>query len=232
MVSAPSLVARGLTQLRNIESQFSTLLTTTMILSLLQYLCLFPAAIVAVRFPFVLQDYGQNRQSATHHNVKVSVQLGVMSRCPDALLCESVFNGVMERVAEKMELSLTYVAKYGHSTIVSPSYVSSRIDASEPDFGVRCKHGPDECAGNVQQLCVAKHEPLSSWWEFVQCQNYEGIEKIGNAEVTLKCARIAGIDWNSSQAGECAGLDGNGKGTEGVKLLQKSVVLSHQLGIE
>jgi hypothetical protein len=123
----------------------------------------------------------------------------------------------MEKVAEKIELSLTYIAK---------------IDASEPDIGVRCKHGPEECAGNVQQLCVAKHESPSSWWEFVQCQNYEGSENIGTPETALKCARLAGIDWTSSRAGECAGLDGSGKGAEGVKLLQESVVLSHQLGIE
>jgi hypothetical protein len=77
---------------------------------LLQYLCLLPAAILAVRFPFVLQD-SSPRQSPTHQDVKVPVQLGVMSRCPDALLCESVFNRVMEKVAEKIELSLTYIAK-------------------------------------------------------------------------------------------------------------------------
>jgi len=91
-------------------------------------------------------------------------------------------------------------------------------------------HGAEECAGNVQQLCVANHRPSPSWWEFVQCQNYEGSEKIGNDEIARKCATVAGFDWDTSQAGGCAGLDG--KGTEGVKLLKGSVALSQKLGIK
>jgi hypothetical protein len=46
--------------------------------------------------------------------------------------------------------------------------VAQRLNASEPDWGVVCKHGPDECAGNVQELCAAKYAP-SQWWDFVQC---------------------------------------------------------------
>jgi Gamma interferon inducible lysosomal thiol reductase (GILT) len=200
---------------------------------LLQYLCLVPAAVFAVRSPLVLQDSSQYQQSPTHADEKVRVQLGVMSRCPDALLCENVFNQVLEKVYEKIDLSLTYVAKCVRmSSYCQPSYGYPRIDPSEPDFGVQCMHGAEECAGNVQQLCVAKHEPTSSWWEFVQCQNYEGRDKIGIPDVTLKCARVAGIDWNTSEAGECAGLDGSGKGTEGVRLLKESVILSQKLGIK
>jgi hypothetical protein len=43
---------------------------------------------------------------------RVPVQLGVMSKCPDALLCESTFNAVLEKVGDKMDLSLLYIAKY------------------------------------------------------------------------------------------------------------------------
>jgi hypothetical protein len=43
--------------------------------------------------------------------VKVPVQLGVMSRCPDALICESVFNEVLKTVGEKVNISLVYVAR-------------------------------------------------------------------------------------------------------------------------
>lgn len=182
---------------------------------LLQYLCFVPA--LAVRSPLVLQDSSQYQQNLTHAVVKVPVQLGVMSRCPDALLCENIFDQVLDKVAGKIELSLIYVAK---------------IDPSEPDFGVRCMHGAEECAGNVQQLCVAKYESSSSWWEFVQCQNFEGRDKIGNPDITLKCGRVAGIDWATSKAKECAGLDGNGQGAEGIRLLKESVVLSQTLGVE
>lgn len=63
---------------------------------------------LATRLPTPL-----NNQQA-HWNVekaKVQVQLGVMSQCPDALLCESRFNDVLERVAEKVDLSLVYIGR-------------------------------------------------------------------------------------------------------------------------
>jgi Gamma interferon inducible lysosomal thiol reductase (GILT) len=92
-------------------------------------------------------------------------------------------------------------------------------------------HGPEECAGNVQELCAAKYTPIDQWWEFVQCQNYQGRDKIGLPDVALKCAESAGIDWKQSGVGECAGLDGSGKGEEGVELLRQSIKSAHQLEI-
>jgi len=93
-------------------------------------------------------------------------------------------------------------------------------------------HGPEECAGNVQQLCVNKYAPFENWWEFVQCQNFQGRENVGNPGVALKCATTAGIDWETSGAGVCAGLDGDGKGEEGVALLRRSTLLGKELGIQ
>ena len=43
---------------------------------------------------------------------KVPVELGVMSRCPDALICEGLFNHVLQRVSNKVDLTLRYIAKY------------------------------------------------------------------------------------------------------------------------
>ena len=93
-------------------------------------------------------------------------------------------------------------------------------------------HGPEECAGNVQQLCVNKYAPFKNWWEFVMCQNYQGREYIGEPDVALKCANTADIDWETSGAGQCAGLDGSGKGSEGVALLKKSVLLIEQMNVK
>lgn len=156
------------------------------------------------------------QQSWSSNSHQVPVTLGVMSRCPDALLCETLFDSVIPRVAEKIDLSLTYIAT---------------LNASDPVFGVTCMHGPDECAGNVQQLCVAKYTPLWTWWEFVMCQNYQGRGQIGSADVALKCARTHNIDWEESGVGHCVGLDGNGEGYEGVQLLQDSVRVAGSLGI-
>lgn len=140
---------------------------------------------------------------------------------------------------DKVDFSLTYVGTYvpspppslPHLTTALLLFLLGSINASEPDFGVTCMHGPGECAGNVQQLCVQKYKPLQTWWEFVMCQNYQSRDRIGNADVALKCARASGIDWETSGVGQCAGLDGSGVADEGVKLLKESVVETKALGV-
>lgn len=64
-------------------------------------------AVQAVRPPLVVQD----PTSLTYGDKKVPVTLGVMSRCPDALLCESVFDHVLKKVGDKVDLSLTFIGK-------------------------------------------------------------------------------------------------------------------------
>lgn len=108
----------------------------------------------------------------------------------------------------------------------------SRIDNDEPEFGIKCLHGPEECAGNVQQLCVAKYEPPSRWWKFVQCQNFEGRAKIGNPSIAMKCAKASGFDWETSNVGQCAGIDGSGKASEGIALLKESMAMTQKLLVE
>ena len=53
----------------------------------------------------------ETRVNGYDRDVKVPVVLGVMSRCPDALLCESVFDDVLKEVLEKIDLSLTFVGR-------------------------------------------------------------------------------------------------------------------------
>lgn len=158
-------------------------------------MALAPPLTVQYQFPTAISD-----------DMKVPVVLGVMSRCPDAILCESVFNRVLQRVGEKIDISLSFIAK---------------PNASEPLYGVTCMHGQEECAGNVQELCAAKYHPTSEWWSFVQCQNFQGRDNIGTPSTALNCANAAGIDWENGKAGQCAGKDG--RGTEGIQLLQQSV---------
>ncbi|KAF8914577.1 hypothetical protein CPB85DRAFT_1375382 [Mucidula mucida] len=133
-------------------------------------------------FPFTVQETPFTLQD----DVKVPVHLGVQSRCRDALLCENIFDAVLKKVVNKIDLSLVYVGE---------------LDESEPDFGVVCPHGPQECAGDVHQLCVAKYADFSQFWEFIH---------YWQARTALKCASSAKIDWNAG-AGECAGSDGHGE---------------------
>jgi hypothetical protein len=63
------------------------------------------------------------------------------------------------------------------------------------------------------------------------CQNYQGRGHIGHPDVALKCARTHNIDWEESGVGQCVGLDGSGKGREGVQLLHDSIRAAESLGI-
>ncbi|KIM90789.1 hypothetical protein PILCRDRAFT_811268 [Piloderma croceum F 1598] len=177
-------------------------------------LLILPAVVLALAPPLFTVQYDA---IAGLDDVRVPVLLGVTSRGPDALLCEAVFDQVLNRVIGITDLKLIYVGQ---------------LNPSEPDFGVECLHGPDECAGNVQQLCVAKYTNPTDWWSFVHCQNYQGRDRIGTPDVALNCAKIAGIDWEGGGAGDCAGLDGSGRGSEGVSLLQESVRATEALGID
>jgi len=66
----------------------------------------------------------------------------------------------------------------------------------------------------------------------VQCQNYQGLDSIGQPDVAIKCARSAGIDWEESGVGECIGMDGSAKGKEGIRLLKENIQMTEQLGIK
>lgn len=52
-------------------------------------------------------------------SVKVPVTLGVMSRCPDALLCESVFDKVLKTAGDKADVALSFIGTYVSCTNVS-----------------------------------------------------------------------------------------------------------------
>jgi hypothetical protein len=42
-------------------------------------------------------------------DVKVPVLLGVMSQCPDALICEATMDKVLAQVNDKVDLSLSFI---------------------------------------------------------------------------------------------------------------------------
>ncbi|KAF8341258.1 uncharacterized protein EI90DRAFT_3033274 [Cantharellus anzutake] len=154
-------------------------------------------------------DSGQRTKLA----VRVPVTLGVMSRCPDAFVCENVFDQVLDKVGhEKVDLSLTFIGK---------------LNSSEPIYGVTCKHGSLECTGNIHELCVAKYSGASSiWWPFLRCLNYGGAESIGLERTAKECSKVSDIDWSQSGIEACV------NGEEGPRLLRESVKHTKQLGIQ
>lgn len=174
-------------------------------------LCLFALAQGAI---LQSEEYSNSPQVSWMDEVKVPVVLGVMSRCPDAILCESVWDTVLQQVGNKVDISLSFIG---------------RLNPLDKTYGVDCMHGMQECAGNVYELCVAKYHP-TEWWAFLQCQNFQGTSQIGLTDTAEKCAGIAGFEWTNDAAHKCAG--DNGQGEEGVQLLQRSVRASMHLGIK
>ena len=87
------------------------LLITTMLFSFGALLAAAGIAHAHAFPPLAVQDQLHIDYASALDDVKVPVVLGVMSRCPDAMLCEAVFNRVLERVGSKVNISLTFVAK-------------------------------------------------------------------------------------------------------------------------
>ncbi|KAG9091876.1 hypothetical protein FS749_016167 [Ceratobasidium sp. UAMH 11750] len=171
-------------------------------------LLFFPLLAAATAVPeLVAQDeITQNVQ-----DIKVPVMLGVMSRCPDAITCETVFDKVLERVGDKVDMSLAFIGT---------------VNASEPLYGVTCMHGEFECAGNVHELCAVAHTSShKEWWPFLRCLNYQGRDQIGHLDVSRKCARIVGLDWDQSGIAACV------EGDEGKSLLRESLKYSKRNNI-
>ncbi|KAI5480412.1 hypothetical protein MNV49_000987 [Pseudohyphozyma bogoriensis] len=147
---------------------------------------------------------------------KVPVLLGVMSRCPDAKICENVWDHVLDRVGGLVDIELTYIGKFNESA----------------PYGVSCMHGDDECKGNIQQLCAYKKwlgvsgdvKPWQDWWNFVQCQNYGPSSQIGDESTAKECASSVSHNWNE-EVENCAA------GEEGIQLLHDSVQQSQALHI-
>jgi hypothetical protein len=97
---------------------------------------------------------------------------------------------------------------------------------------MRCMHGAQECAGNVQQLCAQAYHDTDAWWAFVQCQNAAGRYAVGDAALARRCARAAGLDWEDAPAGRCAAIGRGSASAEGRARLRESVARTRAMGIE
>jgi len=118
-----------------------------------------------------------------------------MSRCPDTNVCESVIDGVIQAIGSILDVRVNFIANI-------------------TETGFECMFGPDECTGNIQQLCVEKmySQDNYTWWDFIQCedQNQWNIPKDAQ-----ECAKTLNINWE--QVYTCA------SGTQGKKLLTDSI---------
>ncbi|KAK0522409.1 hypothetical protein OC834_006294 [Tilletia horrida] len=157
---------------------------------------------------------------------RVRVQVGVMSRCPDAHYCEATLDRILDRVNSKVSLHLSYL---GHANASAP-------------WSASCLHGDIECAGNVHQLCVANalrperagrdfdlspSQAQQKWYDVVLCMNYAKA-RIGEESLIQECLKTVhgAPSWDGAGGiGECV------HGKQGTKLLLDSIAQSDKLGI-
>jgi len=134
-----------------------------------------------------------------------------MSICPDAQLCESIFEDVLAEVGSITNLKTEYVAS---------------INA---DGSFYCKHGEPECEGNKQQLCAYQLYPNPNiWFQFVNCQSTNYLLVPDNA---ASCAAQTGIDYTSLSV--CVNTIGNTLFADSIRVTEsRSITKSCSIVIE
>ncbi|CAF1297678.1 unnamed protein product [Adineta ricciae] len=85
----------------------------------------------------------------------VNVEFFVMSKCPDAKKCETLFSPSLLKLSSIVNFTLSFIA-----------YES-------PWNQIQCMHGLDECTGNRQQLCVQDMYSQAVFIRYLQCQTRE-----------------------------------------------------------
>jgi hypothetical protein len=95
------------------------------------------------------------------------------------------------------------------------SYIGQPTD---PDDGVSCRHGPNECLGNILQLCAAKIYPDPKQnLGFAMCME-KRYELIPQRSLIEECAAEYGLEFG--KLNDCASKE---DGSFGVGLLRDSV---------
>ncbi|KYK59472.1 gamma interferon inducible lysosomal thiol reductase [Drechmeria coniospora] len=134
-------------------------------------------------------------------NKLVPLEAHIISKCPDTKAAlHLLILPVMKRVHHMVDFKLNYIGK--------------------PAAGgrVTCKHGQDECKGNIIELCARElyPDPLINL-EFINCLSQDFM-RIPQDALVERCAVEHGIDV--ARLKNCA--IGNG-GAHGLELLRESV---------
>ncbi|OAA61385.1 Gamma interferon inducible lysosomal thiol reductase GILT [Cordyceps fumosorosea ARSEF 2679] len=132
---------------------------------------------------------------------KVPLEAHIMSKCPDTRdAMRQLILPAMQQVYDKVDFKLSY------------------IGSLDDDDGVRCKHGPSECLGNIIELCARElyPDPKISLG-FVMCLTKD-FTHVPERSLVEDCALEHAIDIK--KLNECATRD---DGAHGMHLLRSSV---------
>ncbi|TVY19607.1 hypothetical protein LARI1_G002569 [Lachnellula arida] len=139
----------------------------------------------------------------------VPLEAHIMSKCPDAKDClQKLILPAMMKVVDKVNFTLSY------------------IGTPTANDGVDCLHGPEECLGNIIELCASSlYSDPKIYLGFTMCltKDYEDIPQKSLLE---DCALEHGIDFE--KLNECATRDDGGFG---MGMLRDSVRHSTDAGV-
>ncbi|KAK3390316.1 hypothetical protein B0H63DRAFT_111046 [Podospora didyma] len=131
----------------------------------------------------------------------VPLEAHIMSKCPDAKDClKQLVLPAMQRVYDKVNFTLSF------------------IGTPTDNDGVACKHGPEECLGNIIELCAQKLYPEpKTFLGFTMCLTRD-YNLIPQRSLVEDCALEHAIDFRALN--DCATKD---DGALGMGMLRDSV---------
>ncbi|KAK4238214.1 hypothetical protein C8A03DRAFT_33770 [Achaetomium macrosporum] len=132
----------------------------------------------------------------------VPLEAHIMSKCPDARDClRDLVLPAMQKVHDKVNFTLSFIGT-----------------PTDNDDGVACKHGPEECLGNIIELCAQRLYPdAKTFLGFTMCLTRD-YKHIPQRSLVEDCALEHAIDF--SKLNECATKD---DGALGIGMLRDSV---------
>jgi len=109
----------------------------------------------------------------------IKLEAHIMSKCPDARDClRDLIVPAMVEVSSLVDFKLSFIA--------------TPIESND---GVECKHGPDECLGNMLELCAAKLYPDPKLYlGFTLCLSNQ-YNEIPKRELVQYCSSEHGIEF-------------------------------------
>ncbi|KAK4163255.1 hypothetical protein QBC43DRAFT_213519 [Cladorrhinum sp. PSN259] len=140
----------------------------------------------------------------------VPLEAHIMSKCPDAKDClRELVLPTMQKAYNKVNFTLSFIGT-----------------PTDHDDGVACKHGPQECLGNIIELCAQKLYPDPKiYLGFTMCLTKD-YRHIPQRELIEDCALEHAVNFD--ELNECATKD---DGAFGMGMLRKSVKRTAEAGV-
>jgi hypothetical protein len=89
---------------------------------------------------------------------RVPVTIFVMSLCPDAQFCETFLQPILAPLKSVVKLRAEYIVSQAPTATTHEGggggAAAADREKKKKNAALTCKHGPRECAGNRQQLCL------------------------------------------------------------------------------